>query len=80
MGPVQEITIIRLRMKRGEFIPGRINRQRKFVGSYGNSFVFLILAIRIVQNFFNKKTSSLFPTTLYGQAMWMVLLFGCSSL
>ena len=42
--------------------------------------ILLILAIRIVQNFFNKKTSSLFPTTLYGQAMWMVLLFGCSSL
>jgi len=42
--------------------------------------ILLILTIRIVQNFFNKKTSSLFPTTLYGQAMWMVLLFGCSSL
>ena len=42
--------------------------------------IFLILVIRIVQNFFNKKTSSLFPTTLSGQAKWMVLLFGCSSL
>ena len=28
--------------------------------------IFLILVIRIVQNFFNKKTSSLSPTTLYG--------------
>ena len=42
--------------------------------------ILLILVIRVVQNFFNKKTSSLFPNTLYGQAMWMVLLFGCSSL
>ena len=46
----------------------------------GTVLILLILAIRIVQNYFNKKTSSLFPTTLYGQAMWMVVLFGCSSL
>ena len=42
--------------------------------------IVLILVIRIAQNFFNKKTSSIFPTTLSGQAKWMVLLFGCSSL
>lgn len=42
--------------------------------------IVLILVIRIVQNFFNKKTSSIFPTTLSGQAKWMALLFGCSSL
>lgn len=46
----------------------------------GILLIILILAIRIVQNFFNKKTSAEFPTTVYGQAMWMVLLFGCSAL
>ena len=46
----------------------------------GTVLILLILVIRIAQNFFNKKTSAEFPTTMYGQAAWMVLLFGCSSL
>ncbi len=45
----------------------------------GVFYIVMILLLRIVQNYFNKKSSAIFPETLNGQVKAMVLLFGCSS-
>ena len=65
---------------RGKFFHAALTGRESSLVVMATVLIFIILVIRIVQNFFNKKTSTLFPTTLSGQAKWMVLLFGCSSL
>ncbi len=45
----------------------------------GVFYIVMILLLRVIQNYFNKKSSTVFPETLNGQIKAMVLLFGCSS-
>ncbi|MBQ8815477.1 MAG: EamA family transporter [Lachnospiraceae bacterium] len=46
----------------------------------GAFYMMMILGMQIIQTYFSKKASSMFPTSLNGRAKYMALLFGCSSL
>lgn len=46
----------------------------------GTFYILMILGLRVIQNYYDKKASALFPKKLNGRAKWIVLMFGSSSI